>query len=341
MICIDCAGFAVAVVTDVRKVAEVILSTIASIGLLGLLVQVWRARTAIRGTTLVGAWVWSLIAVAMWLLAQIATTISQTPEPVLDLMWYATAVLTVCPFVAVLGARNPGGKSWTWFVVLPLVLVLSWPAWPTMLDLETRLVLTGPVVLGFLVVMLMGAGSYVGTRFTVLVIAIVGGVGSLLLWPDSEFRTDTAALIVVAGFITSIKSTPAYSRRETYRLQLDEEGKQEFVPTTCDERYGRLWCEFRDYYGLVWAIRVVDRLNQLFARDKLPVRLQMDGLIWNETPSDEADKSFVYQKADKSIFWILGRFVDRDWINARIHVDERADVSTKGPANHTNVSVSP
>ena len=86
MICIDCAGFAVREVTGVRKVAEVILSTIASIGLLGLLVQVWRARTAIKGTTLVGAWVWALLAVVMWLVAQTATLIPHASRPVLDLM---------------------------------------------------------------------------------------------------------------------------------------------------------------------------------------------------------------------------------------------------------------
>ena len=32
------------------------------------------------------------------------------------------------PLMAVLGARRPSANVWAWFVVLPMLVVLSWPA---------------------------------------------------------------------------------------------------------------------------------------------------------------------------------------------------------------------
>lgn len=286
-----------------------IMSTIASIGLVGLLWRLMQARSAITETTLTAAWMWGLVACLTWLVAQVATAIPSTPNVTLDLLWYAAAVLAVCPFIAVLGARNPGAKAWTGFVMLPLVLVLSWPAIAMLFGNQGGgIEITGPIQLGFYVAIVMGAGSYIGTRFTYPAIGVMAGVFVLLGSSASSSRAIASMCVVVPILSHGI---PQPRSQLTFPASRDE--ASDFVT-----RYDVIWADFRDFYGLVWAKRVIDRLNQLFARDKLPIQIHMDGLTWESQPISEQEFDHVLEKVDKSVFWILGRFVTERWVEARL-----------------------
>ena len=85
-----------------------------------------------------------------------------------DLLNYSVAVVMLCPGIAVLGARRPGATAWGFFVLIPLVLVLMWPAAASVRTLKSGapLELEVPAVLGFAVVLVMSSGDYFGTRYT-------------------------------------------------------------------------------------------------------------------------------------------------------------------------------
>lgn len=298
-----------------------IMSTIASIGLVGLLWRLVQARSAITGTTLTAAWAWGIAACVMWLVAQVATAFPATPDSVLDLLWYAAAVLAVCPFIAVLGARNPGAKAWTGFVMLPLILVLSWPALATMSGNQNGgIEITGPIKLGFCVAMVMGAGNYVGTRFTMPAIAVMVVFFFLL---GTETPTARAILSTIMAAVWLLHEVMQPNDRAKFARDQSFAGEESVDVVT---RYETLWADFRDYYGLVWAKRVMDRLNQLFARDKLPIQVGIGGVIWNEggKPTTSSECDAIIKQADKSVFWILGRFVDNEWLGKRLPIQNRS-----------------
>ena len=119
----------------------------------------------------------SLIAVAWWAFgSQMILTVAWagmlvTPKispGIADQIWYLVAVSSLCPLVAVLGARRGRLLDWSLFVLLPLIVVLEWIAvaeWPR--DwIGHRLELEGPSLGLYCLVLIMGASNYLGTRFT-------------------------------------------------------------------------------------------------------------------------------------------------------------------------------
>ncbi|NQV22828.1 MAG: hypothetical protein HQ518_00550, partial [Rhodopirellula sp.] len=77
-----------------------------------------------------------------------------------DLGWYFSAVVLLCPGIAVLGARRPGASTWAFFVLLPLVLVLMWPALASfqLARPEHPIEVEIPALVGFALVLIMSAG---------------------------------------------------------------------------------------------------------------------------------------------------------------------------------------
>src|SRR5262245_21972391 len=77
-----------------------------------------RGWAGLRDTTLVGAWVWALGSIVAVATAEISTA----SEP----LKFAAAALTLCPAVAVLGAKRPQDRAWHW-IVLSLWVVVCVP----------------------------------------------------------------------------------------------------------------------------------------------------------------------------------------------------------------------
>src|SRR5580658_9314791 len=129
---------------------------------------VLRARVVLSKTTLLEAWRWGVVAICMWGVSWVISDLAPiVPLGLADQFWLASAVLMISPFVSALGARRPGSRVWSFFVVLPVMVVLMLPAvtaWnrdlrPTPLRLET------PMVTGYALVLVMGTGNYLGRRF--------------------------------------------------------------------------------------------------------------------------------------------------------------------------------
>ena len=272
-----------------------------------------------RNTSLATAWRWLLAAE----FAAIAMTVTDPvanlwPGRTADYGWCLAAILLLCPPVAVLGARRPGVRIWSAFILLPMVLVLSWPIWTILLQGgEWRgLALESPTIAAFAFVLLMGAGNYLGTRFTFPAVMYV--IGGLML-----FATCTGSTLLV-GERQMIARLAAVTVLEVSAVAAI------FSPRRGDRRnpVNRLWYDFRDRFGLLWSLRMVERINALAMQEHWTARISLDGI--NETA--EGRITFNETEIATACRWLFRRFVDEAWIVERLGPLKEPNAESQTPA---------
>ena len=288
-----------------------------SFGLLITLSLLIRSRAALKGTTLTAAWSWSIAAILFWTGVWIFDVLFSTVQPGLaDRLWYVVAVLIVCPPIVVLGSRRPTTRVWPWFVILPLFVVLLLPVvstWrggltPGPLELET------PVLIGMGLVLIMGAGNYVGTRFTIpallycvavvlLVVPLSAAVADV--FPQARVLREWATLSLSLAALFA-----GWRRKATVRTPYRDSKRL----AQCD----RLWLDFRDLFGIVWARRIQDRINAAAVKEQWPARLDAGGVVWTEEGEAVRDVREVEERIAHTFRWLLRRFVDPQWIDNRL-----------------------
>ena len=286
--------------------AGVLLQIVALLGLIRAF-WIWHVfRSQLASTTLTQAANWAGIAVSSVFIATGASAID-LPPVIQDQFWYWAAVLLVCPFISVLGSRRPTEKVWTGFIVLPLIAVLGWPALTALFGGSTPapICVSTPVFLGFALVLVMGLGNYAGTRFGRSSL-LAGAAVCLTVMPfhTSGGFTPTSSQTVrsAAALLTALSLF--HARRQAGRKTMDE------VP--CD----RIWFDFRDTFGIVWSIRIQERINQTAESEQWPCRLTPLGFEWDSGISAH-ERYEGEQRVEATLRWLLRRFVDPCWIDAR------------------------
>ncbi len=279
-------------------------------GLLSLVIwQSIQLYRGVRGTTLTTTAVWSIFVAVVWGAAWPLSAFTFADVPVgQDQVWYWTAAVSLVPPIAVLGAKRPGSGVWNFFVLLPLVLVLGWPAltvWtvrgPGALQVET------PALVGFVLVLVMGCGNYVATRLAFPALLYALSV-ILALAPCSTVsaESDVSANWFRLAGTTSLLLCVWWGRFIVLRLPLEQNGPN------------RVWNDFREMFGIVWMKRAMDRINEEFAeREQWPARLGTNGMEWLGTPTDD-QRQHVEARMGYALHWMLRRFVDPEWINRRM-----------------------
>jgi hypothetical protein len=285
------------------------LLSAAAAGLLLLsLALTFRSGSALKSTALKTAWKWGLAAEFAWFTTAASTAIAAFPPPLLDQFWYWSAVVGICPLIAVLGARWPTSRVWNWFIIVPLIAVLGWPAATVLWTSATipPLKVQAPVYLGFLLVLIMGLGNFAGTRFGRP--AAIAGLGlSAVLVPASSLIAITpgrANLIRGAAAVLMALAT-------LDALWLARR------PGTEKSPYDQLWFDFRDLFGIVWAIRIQERINEIAGREDWASRLGTDGFEWDSKSTAE-QRERTLERMDHALRWHLRRFVNPEWINRRL-----------------------
>jgi hypothetical protein len=239
-----------------------ILLVLAGWAVAGVAALIWRLPT-IRGTTLVAPWCWSLLVLMSLTASEIVIGISGTPA----LAWtaqlrFAAAMTTICPVMALLGAKRPQNIGWQ-FVVISLFAILCLPS--------IEWLLFG------------GVSEIHSARFWFLTILIALGVLNGLptrFWPSSLLYSAGQAMLLV----------PFLNEHELFeRFPAPVIGLSAIVlawlamaadwprPRTAQSRLDRVWLDFRDSFGAVWALRVAERMNASSAMYGWPVTLAWRG----------------------------------------------------------------
>jgi hypothetical protein len=277
---------------------------------------VFGSTNTLRGTTIRVASFWALAGVIIWLVVTVASMFAIKGAGWVDTAHYVVAVVLLCPLIAVLGARRPSANVWNAFVLVPLILVLMWPAVASADVLKGRpLELESPTILAFGLVLVMGAGNYFGTLcgFPALVFACCEVCLVLPLWghvpdffPDKDVARSVAAF-AMAWAIWLVKQRRIASR--------SWEGPA----------MTKLWLDFIDTYGMVWGKRVMDRINEAAAHEKWDCRLELHGFISTSTDKDDdqveraaTPDDATLKQAEPMIRWLMKRFVDEQWVTDRI-----------------------
>lgn len=283
-----------------------IFTSLVTVGILFAWLSLLKLPRYLAGTTLVPAGRWALAAAALWTLAwglnHLTNAVSRS---VADHLWYACAVVALCPPMAVLGSRRPGARVWTWFILIPMLFALGWPVitlWVQGSDVR-GLQLETPQLMAYLLVLVMGTGNYFGTRYTFA--AMLYAAANALVVLSSSVACPTwlsdrwwARLAASACMVLAILS----ARRAT---ALTSHGLHGF---------DKLWLDFFDQFGVVWGRRIQERVNYIAVKEGWPARLELHGLHWT-TAADSATEARI----EHTFRWLLRRFVDPAWIDVRLN----------------------
>jgi hypothetical protein len=239
----------------------------------------WRsAWRGTAGTALRPSVVWAAVAIVLATLGQVAAFGEPASEgrPWMGHWTYLACLATLASLVSVLNARRPGAGAWAWLMgLLVLVLLIPWLEGSGRTTLaHERLRLEMPWSLFFGLLVLVGVSNFLPTRFGLG--AAVAGVGLVLeLYAlatghgeHGPGRAHAWSLVVCAlaagpalAYVLAPRPAPAH--------------------TDASARLERLWGWFRDRWGVVWGLRVLERFQREANLAGWSFRLTWTGVISN------------------------------------------------------------
>jgi hypothetical protein len=248
-----------------------------------------------------------------------------------EILRYAMAVLIFTPTIALLGAKRPQNAAWQ-FIVVTLWGVLALPAIELWMRGRGEELEIDVVRSWFLVVMIViGAVNHFPTRFR-LAAAQSALAQIALMWPHLPFVVSAAVRppvwLACGLFLTSVLTARHAAGRVPHGFHLDAE-----VPAF--RSWSLVWREFRDWYGAVWGVRVMERINASAEMQKWPVLLGWDGFVWRDPPSGPYGGSMAAELAtqqpaaiEQTLRNLLRRFVSLQWIEARLNAENSSFLRT-------------
>jgi hypothetical protein len=227
---------------------------------------------------------------------------------------FAAAVLLFCPTIALLGGKRPQNSAWQ-FIVLSFWGILALPAIEITVRGRGEALSIDPVRSWFLVILMaVGAINYLPTRFGTASF-FSAGAQALFVWPQlpwSEANSwrppDWLAMLVLLGAVWCARRAAAHAP---------------FAPLSSNDVVGlrawsHAWRDFRDSYGTVWSLRVMERINATAAAHDWPVALGWDGFVWRGDSGDTRLAEVQLRSAEDALRALLLRFVSREWIGERV-----------------------
>jgi hypothetical protein len=271
-----------------------------------------------RGTTLMMPCLW--VATSAAALAVLAVTEIVWPNADgigMSAIRFAAYASTLCPIVAVLGAKRPQDRGWQW-VVLTLWLVIVWPAAQSLANPAGPRVELAPLWKLFVVgVIALGPLNYIATRNTVAALFTATGqvvlLSEYLGFRESNILHLPAALtcfLLAAVMIfvrrekpaegtMSLSKNPSPSPSPEYRGGGFQSGS-----LICHQQTAR-WLKFRNCYGAFWGIRILQRVNEAAALRAWPVQLTWHGF---EKVAEQAPDAVQEAEIEQTLDTLLRRF---------------------------------
>jgi hypothetical protein len=273
--------------------------------------SLWRGRRRLRGTTLIAPWCWTFTAIAAvgaseaWLSAASGPAEAWTTH-----VRYVAATATHAGLIAVLGARRPQDRAWQ-LIVATLLVLLTWPAAAAWLYRPDRALELHSAWKGFHM-LLIGLAFFNGMPTRHWPTAALWTAGQVLLLaayvPDFAFGWLTTA--VPAAGIRGLMGVAALCLAQ-FLWGLDvPRARRSLSPTD------RLWCDFRDAFGALWALRVLEGFNAAAAMYSWEARMTWAGLR-NTAAALTAAPAVLSSAMRQTLDNLLRRFVNAAWIAER------------------------
>jgi hypothetical protein len=268
-----------------------------------ILLGLWNFRSAIADTTLVpGGW-WSVAAVAAIAGVEFLHAALGLGNSWLGPLRFCAAVLSFCPFVFVLGAKRPQHLAWN-FVVLSLWGIVSLSALIALATQRSDRFVLGDARAWLLwALILMGLINYLPTRNRLA--ALLVALGQVAL-----FATHLPLLRGVE-LLAKLPAAPAFALF-LFAVAIAIVGRPTHNKNQMLAPFDRLWLDFRDAFGLLWGLRLQERVNSAATAAKWDVELHWHGFPAAGIP--EAHREALRQ----AMTGLLRRFVSHEWIAARL-----------------------
>jgi hypothetical protein len=214
--------------------------------------------------------------------------------------------------MALLGAKRPQDRGWQ-FIVASLWIVLALPATQDLVFSPGSRLDLHPAWRWFLVILiLISLANYLPTRYGLS--AILASAGQWLLLREQspimpvppQHSEPVGGLLLLAVSILvarGVRGTTSHA----------------------SQGWNRVWVDFRDCFGVVWALRITERVNQSSRAYGWPMRLTWTGFVRVDRPDDAADASLFSSDVELSLRTLLRRFVSPGWIDQRIGSQEEAE----------------
>lgn len=246
-------------------------------------------------------------------------------DAVISAAAYFAATMLLTPLVTILGARRPGISAWHWFVVLPMVLVLQWPAISQLTGNHWRapIELSAPSMMGIVIVLIMSAGTLLGTSSTNFAMLYASGIVILLMsvmsltWGRTCVTHLAAVLVLLALWMARRNLL-----NNLHHIQTSE---------TTSQRTQAVWSLFSSLHGFAWMRRVQERINQFAPRERWTVLLtasgfqRSNGTVNLEQPEDEPRDDELTQPLEAFI-WVLARFADETWLQQTLQNPQKPKI---------------
>jgi hypothetical protein len=182
---------------------------------------------------------------------------------------YLASVALIAALISVFNARRPGARAWALLMgLLVVVLLIPWLEGAGLTlnsDSMRRLRLGSPWSLFFPVLAIAGVVNYLPTRYGTS--AFLAGLGlgleyAGLTWTDMDVAWRARIWSLVPLFFAASIWAGFSSARLVRPVDSDLE---------------RLWFWFRDHWGVVWSLRILERYNRSAEQAHLGARLGWSG----------------------------------------------------------------
>ncbi len=313
------------------------------------LAYAWR-RT--QGTTLRAPVAWAWLA---WMGLMLGEWLARQSAAGPAAAWrQMAAVGTFCPAMAVLGAKRPQDSGWQ-FIVASLWLVLALPALQALAFSPTGLLDPHPAWRGLHVLLLIvAATNYLPTRHGMPALLACGvqwrllhiaAPGETTAWYDRPLFLLCVLLALLVA--TAVRERRAARKLEATRRHLDSPEALHLLG------WDRVWIDFRNAFGCVWALRVSERINHAAQQSGARIELTWQGFARRPAGAPEAAQEASPEtqaltpsgmspirpeelsELEVTAMQMLRRFVSPAWIDARRGVSCAAPLQDEAASPET------
>ena len=266
-------------------------------------------RGILRDTTLTVPWIWLLASLATLASVEWGALLAEPEAVWVEPLRFTAVTTTFCPLMALLGAKRPQDRGWQ-LVVFAFWIMLALPAGETLLLRPGQSIEVRGIRAGFLLLLLLLGLTNTGvTRFWLAAALFSAGQAVLLsefvplmsIW-DGDRIVDRATPAGLGLIVTGLAAAALLPKRSASHRPLD-----------------RLWLDFRDMFGLLWGLRLAERVNAVAQEHQWPFRLRWRGFLNLEGQSlDDELTPDAGRVLRQTLENLLRRFVSQTWIAARL-----------------------